>query len=185
MVFGQNVTERHRAHNPSPLPCPAAGPGAGRPLRAPVRAAAGSPTCCKPRVGRWPLGGGTARNSRALGCSRVQATHERERDSLGRHVAMRGRAAVVPPSGVGARQRLRFRSVDTQAAGGVRRDPPAARRAAGAAARHTGRARARPTRAAAGAVTRGRRTAIVALRHLLSVAGCPRLHLKIKSHRVV
>jgi hypothetical protein len=111
------------------------------------------------------------------------APRSRERETA--WAAMSPCGAVVPPSGVGARQRLRFRSVDTQAAGGVRRDPPAARRAAGAAARHTGRARARPTRAAAGAVTRGRRTAIVALRHLLSVAGCPRLHLKIKSHRVV
>ena len=92
LVSTEHVTERHRAASTqsiSPLPCPAAGPG--RPLRAPVRAAAGSPTCCMPRVGRWPLGGGTARNSRALGCS----TLERERDSLGRHVAMRGRGATV------------------------------------------------------------------------------------------
>ena len=83
-------------------------------------------------------------------------TRERER-AWAAHISPCG--AVGPP--VGVRQRLRLRSVNTQAAGGVRRDPPAARRAAGAAARHTGRARARPTGAAAGAVTRGRRTAIV------------------------
>ena len=81
---------------------------------------------------------------------------ERER-AWAAHISPCG--AVGPP--VGVRQRLRLRSVNTQAAGGVRRDPPAARCAAGAAARHTGRARAQPTGAAAGAVTRGRRTAIV------------------------
>ena len=95
---------------------------------------------------------------------RERERERRERESLGRsYIGMRACGAVVPP--VGVRQRLRLRSVNTQAAGGVRRDPPAARRAAGVAARRTSRARARPSGAAAGAITRGRGTGrIIALR---------------------
>ena len=75
-------------------------------------------------------------------------------------LALRSAGATVV-----ARQRLRPRRGNTQVTRGVRRDQPAARRAASAAARQAGRARARPTAAADGAVTRGRRTAIVALPH--------------------
>ena len=97
---------------------------------------------------------------------------ESEGESLGRRdVATRGdaRALGLAPRSAGAtggaRQRLRPRRGNTQVTRGVRRDQPAARRAASAAARQAGRARARPTAAADGAVTRGRRTAIVALPH--------------------
>ena len=172
MVFGQNVTERHRAHNPSPLPCPAAGPGAGRPLRAPVRAAAGSPTCCMRDAAGWKVASWwrqrTARNSRALGCSRV---------APGRQYVANAMRAVVPPSGVGARQRYLEVSQCRlpQAAGGVRRDPPAfaARSKCSCSSRHgeEGTSSTHRCRAAAGAVTRGRRTAIVALRHLVGTRG--------------
>ena len=100
---------------------------------------------------------GRMRARPVLGCS---ATRERRREPGPPRCRHAGAGATV-----GARQRLRPRRGNTQVTRGVRRDQPAARRAASAAARQAGRARARPTAAADGAVTRGRRTAIVALPH--------------------
>ena len=140
-------------------------------------ACASGPACWR----AWPPGGATARQpglysdgcgpARVLRCSARSRAKERAwaaaMSPRGGDARARGPAVRSAGATVGARQRLRPRRGNTQVTRGVRRDQPAARRAASAAARQAGRARARPAAAADGAVARGGggRTAIVALRH--------------------
>jgi len=112
------------------------------------------------RTDAGPPGAGLLCHSRAEERAWAAAMSPRGEDARALGLTLRSAGATV-----GARQRLRPRRGNTQVTRGVRRDQPAARRAASAAARQAGRARARPTAAADGAVTRGRRTAIVALPH--------------------
>ena len=119
----------------------------------------GSPASTRTDAG--PSGAGLLyAHSRAKERAWAAAMSPRGGDARALGLAPRSAGATV-----GARQRLRPRRGNTQVTRGVRRDQPAACRAASAAARQAGRARARPTAAADGAVTRGRRTAIVALPH--------------------